>query len=59
MNNLQIEVKRHKLNQQFLEQIEFGNHSPCNTIAESERTDLKRLDNLEVEINILKEKCHK
>jgi len=28
MNNLQIEVKRHKLNQQFLEQIEFGNHSP-------------------------------
>ncbi len=28
MNNLQIEVKRHKLNQQFLEQIEFGNHTP-------------------------------
>ena len=28
VNNLQIEVKRHKLNQQFLEQIEFGNHSP-------------------------------
>ena len=28
MNNLQIEVKRHKLQQQFLEQIEFGNHSP-------------------------------
>ena len=27
MNNLQIEVKRHKLQQQFLEQIEFGNHS--------------------------------
>ena len=28
VNNLQIEVKRHKLQQQFLEQIEFGNHSP-------------------------------
>jgi len=27
MDNLQIEVKRHKLQQQFLEQIEFGNHS--------------------------------
>ena len=30
MNNLQIEVKRHKLQQQFLEQIEFGNHSQEN-----------------------------
>jgi len=30
MNNLQIEVKRHKLNQQFLEQIEFGNHRSKN-----------------------------
>ncbi len=40
MNNLQLEVKRHELKQQYLEAIEFGNHSPHNTIAESERVDL-------------------
>lgn len=27
MSNLQIELKRHKLQQEFLEQVEFGNHS--------------------------------
>jgi len=40
MNNLQIEIKRHKLNQQFLEQIEFGNHSQQDKTSEDGKINL-------------------
>ena len=40
MSNLQIELKRHKLNQQFLEQVEFGNHSQ-GSISETDAIPLK------------------
>lgn len=44
MNNLQIELKRHKLQQQFLELIEFGNHSQQGNSQEVYSTTKNRLD---------------
>ncbi len=37
MSNLQIELKRHKLQQEFLEQVEFGNHSQLPKIQQVDR----------------------
>ncbi len=43
MNNLQIEVKRHELKQQYLEAIEFGNHSQDGNVTEPTLKDVQTI----------------
>ncbi len=43
MGNLQIELKRHKLQQQFLEQVELGNHSQDGNVTEPTLKDVQTI----------------